>query len=1131
MLHFNVGNGGVCCSAVDFALPGFIPFDFERNYKSSLNHCGYLGWNWTTPLDSALLLTPSGFSFRDQWGHTHALEAEKKVPPEERLFQLADSGRDLVVTTPENLRWRFFDSGEGFLPHRIEDESENAIKFEYGSNGLIQLLTDTLGRRVAIRHDGRRIAEFQFLSRTGEGRGESLVRYAYDRSDNLTAVWDANGNACRFEYDGHLIVRYENRIGGSQYVAYDQQGRCVHLWWAGGERARWVRYDDRRRTTAVTDSRGASTIYRWNEAGIVTEEVNVFGVTTSSILDDANASIASLDERGNPKLTTVYDEETRTLAVTDAAGATTLFKHDDRGRVTREVDACGEIWQYFYDELGRVQRVVRPSGAESSLDYDTRGFVRSRRDTAGNILTQNCTADGTRFSLVDSLGLMLEYRYDELGRFIGWADALGERSSLRRDAAGRVLTCFWPDESRVQYSYDAEGNLVTVVDELGNQTAFSFDPSGKCRQATNPLGDSIRFQYDREWEITEVTDERGKSWRFEYDLLGRVIRQIFLDDYEESYAYDERGDLVQITQGDGTSIRLSYSPVGRIICKTYSDGTSEYFSYDALRRMISASNAESTVCLKWDKDGRLIQQKQGEYTLEHAYDAAGNLALTENSTGRTISYRYDPRGNLISIADSITGEHEFEYDVAGRLRRRLLPNGAQLDFDYDARRRVVSQRLHTPRDLQATASCRFDLASRPVEQRTIGGTSERILYDACGRVLDVSSTGRQPELYSYDPTGNVIRLPGLGDLTYAEGDRLTQVADESFVYDARGALTGSAQGASRMQFVHDVAGRLTKLLRDGSTLASYNYDPLGRRVSKTVDGSTTAFRWDGFVLLGECGPGGDADYLFEPRKFLPLSRMTSGKVEHFVTDSRGCVTGVLDESAGLTATFQFDAFGALRSSTLNEAAPPFRLRGQYFDSESGLHYNLQRYYQPANGRFLTRDPLGIAAGLNPYLYGPNTFTWVDPFGLSSECQGDVFYRAMSTKEKEKVLADCQLHAKKSKCPEGPYVTQSKAYCQKAIRKNPSDYEHLAEICTQPGTVQTLLNSPYAGINSSQAMHWPTPMPAIASGQVNRIELKFEKVPPDDMALNYGLSSGEGLKTFNSKIESIKFTPSGESCAK
>jgi hypothetical protein len=74
-------------------------------------------------------------------------------------------------------------------------------------------------------------------------------------------------------------------------------------------------------------------------------------------------------------------------------------------------------------------------------------------------------------------------------------------------------------------------------------------------------------------------------------------------------------------------------------------------------------------------------------------------------------------------------------------------------------------------------------------------------------------------------------------------------------------------------------------------------------------------------------------------------------------------------------------------------------------------------------------------------------------------------------------------------------------------------------------------SPLAGINGSQSQLWPAGMKAITSGQVNRIEMKWERLRRPDQALNYGLSKGEGLKTFNDKIESIKFTPSGETCTK
>ncbi|SUP85804.1 RHS protein [Yersinia pseudotuberculosis] len=63
------------------------------------------------------------------------------------------------------------------------------------------------------------------------------------------------------------------------------------------------------------------------------------------------------------------------------------------------------------------------------------------------------------------------------------------------------------------------------------------------------------------------------------------------------------------------------------------------------------------------------------------------------------------------------------------------------------------------------------------------------------------------------------------------------------------------------------------------------------------------------------------------------------------------------------------------------------MQGQYYDTESGLHYNSYRYYDPACGVFISQDPIGLKGGLNPYQFAVNTLGWVDPLGLSS-----CFYR-------------------------------------------------------------------------------------------------------------------------------------------
>ena len=70
---------------------------------------------------------------------------------------------------------------------------------------------------------------------------------------------------------------------------------------------------------------------------------------------------------------------------------------------------------------------------------------------------------------------------------------------------------------------------------------------------------------------------------------------------------------------------------------------------------------------------------------------------------------------------------------------------------------------------------------------------------------------------------------------------------------------------------------------------------------------------------------------------------------------------------------------------LAEQAPEQNLRfqGQYFDAETGLHYNRFRYYDPDCGRFVSQDPIGLFGGYNLYQYAPNPTNWIDPWGLQT----------------------------------------------------------------------------------------------------------------------------------------------------
>ena len=94
---------------------------------------------------------------------------------------------------------------------------------------------------------------------------------------------------------------------------------------------------------------------------------------------------------------------------------------------------------------------------------------------------------------------------------------------------------------------------------------------------------------------------------------------------------------------------------------------------------------------------------------------------------------------------------------------------------------------------------------------------------------------------------------------------------------------------------------------------------------------------------------------------------------------------------------EYTAWGRLKKDerVYKNAHQPFRLQNQYYDEETGLHYNLMRYYEPEAGRFVNQDPIGLWGGENLYWFAPNAAMWLDPWGLAVvdaifEMQGHTF---------------------------------------------------------------------------------------------------------------------------------------------
>ena len=226
------------------------------------------------------------------------------------------------------------------------------------------------------------------------------------------------------------------------------------------------------------------------------------------------------------------------------------------------------------------------------------------------------------------------------------------------------------------------------------------------------------------------------------------------------------------------------------------------------------------------------------------------------------------------------------------------------------------------------------------------------------------------------------------------GNRLKRWRDQEYAYDAWGNLIEKRSGMGKLQtFGYDCENRLVRAetLVNGKlqSTGAYRYDSLGRRVAKVseVNGKTEHkhFLWQGLRMLREERPGQSSLYVYEPGSYAPLARVDQAegeeqKLYYFHTDQIGTPLELTDREGQIVWQATYKAWGSVEKLTVNAVEQNLRFQGQYFDDETGLHYNTFRYYDPEVGRFVTQDPIGLDGGNNLYRYVPSPTGWVDPWG-------------------------------------------------------------------------------------------------------------------------------------------------------
>ena len=415
------------------------------------------------------------------------------------------------------------------------------------------------------------------------------------------------------------------------------------------------------------------------------------------------------------------------------------------------------------------------------------------------------------------------------------------------------------------------------------------------------------------------------------------------------------------------------------------------------------------IAYRHDAAGRVLSESGINGAVGYEWDALSNLTGLTLPGGQKLAWLHYGSGHVSAIRFGQQLVTEFTRDRLHREVRRT--QGAREQFrQYDSLGRRTLQCSELSADVTLPEQALLERLYRYTARGELSGVSDTLRgevdygYDAEGRLLKhyEARQGHSREQFSYDAADNLAASDAAVPVT---DNRLQHWQALFMKYDHWGNLVSRRNGLYEQHYAYDAENRLVSARGtgpEGRFEARYHYDALGRRTRKivtTTHGTTdTRFLWQGYRLLQEQQQTGlCSTYIYDPNEaWSPLARVdhlrdqSNGEIYWFNTDLNGAPLEVTDERGAVRWSGQYGSFGEVRhqsegfSRLVNRTAmahQPLRYAGQYADGETGLHYNLFRYYDPQVGRFIVQDPIGLNGGWNLYQYAPNPLGWIDPLGL------------------------------------------------------------------------------------------------------------------------------------------------------
>lgn len=674
-----------------------------------------------------------------------------------------------------------------------------------------------------------------------------------------------------------------------------------------------------------------------------------------------------------------YNAHGQPLTITDANGVLTTLTYDARQRLTsRSVGT--EQWSLEYWPTGLLKKATLPDGSTLQYIYDDAHRLATIEDSEGNrvVYTRDLMSNVTKEEVFDPSNALTRTRTQVFDAMLRLQKQIGSAGTAA------VTTTF---------GYDHNSNQASISAPLARNTAQTYDEHNRLSTVTDPLSGLTQYSYNALDQLLSVTDPRNLVTSYEYNAFGDLTRQTSPDTGVTVNTYDAAGNLATSIDARNKTTTYQYDALNRVTQR--SDGQEVVtFVYDQNRigHLSSISDSSGSTTWTYTPEGRVASRTQtmGSVVKSVGYDynSAGQLATMTTPSGRSIAYSY-ANGRIAGVTVGTTSVlSQVLYEPFGATRGWTWSNGSLAVRTYDTDGKL------TQLDSAGARSYGYDDAFRitSITDPQNAAQSWTYGYDKLDRLTSAMQTATS-QGFTYDANGNRLTMTGSTPATYSissTSNRLSAVTGAvggTYGYDESGNLL-SRDNAS---FTYNNAGRMTSSTR-GSVTTTYAYNALGQRVRKSSSVGTTYFVYDeAGRLVGEYDADGDMIQETVWMGDIPIATLRWGEcglaIFYIHTDHLNTPRRITKRSApDVVWQWESDPFGATEANEDPSGAGTFvynlRFPGQYYDEESGLHYNYLRDYDPSTGWYAQSDPIGLLAGNNTYAYvGSSPIAFSDASGL------------------------------------------------------------------------------------------------------------------------------------------------------